>query len=101
MRTVKCINVEILNGNSIAPPLELGKKYPVEGAHTCGCGETHLDVGLVTNMNLPDTDIPDPDRYVVNYVTCHKCREKLPGSETDQPYPTWWAHSSRFEDAAD
>lgn len=106
MEKLKCINAKPLKGNSIAPPLEEGKLYELSpdidfnlpGVYTCGCGEEHFNVGIYTNMRIKETGVLDTENKHVNYVTCYKCREKLPFSFAEKAtYPIWWAHSSRFE----
>lgn len=73
---LKCVNVKPLTGNSIAPMLEMDKVYKVDKTFVCKCGELHLDVGLISELNS---------------VTCFKCRQDLPGGDVHH-----WAHSSRF-----
>ncbi len=73
---IECINIEPLEGNNIAPPLEL-KEYTIKQLFTCGCGQTHVDVGLQSE---------------VNYVECYKCRQTLPNSKE-----VHWCNSIRFK----
>lgn len=73
---LEAANVQPMPGNEIAPPLILGDAYPFQKEHICGCGEKHFDVGLLSK---------------VNFVTCYKCEEKLPGGDKIH-----WCHASRF-----
>jgi hypothetical protein len=95
-KLVMCTNITPFTGNTIAPPLEKERSYEIRNEYTCKCGELHYDVGLHTNNHLI------PGQYVVNFVTCYKCREELPFSNvhtlpTDLQNPVWWCHSSRFK----
>jgi hypothetical protein len=83
MRKLICKNVDVLPGNDIAPPLTIDQVYPEKGVHLCACGEHHIDVGLLSE---------------IKFVTCHKCREKLPDVSTEEGKVTHWCHSSRFEE---
>jgi len=81
--TVKCINVLPLpskderHEQKIAPPLELGKEYPVKAIIHDSKGNPHLDVGLAS---------------MYNYITSYETGEDLPGGENIH-----WCHPSRFE----
>ncbi len=44
--SVICVNIDLLEGNTIAPPLVLPSKYIVKNRHVCECGQEHIDVGL-------------------------------------------------------
>jgi hypothetical protein len=57
------------------PNLRNGEEKIVKATHVCGCGELHLDVGLLSELN---------------YVSCFKCAEVLPGE-------AHWCHSGRFK----
>lgn len=74
---VKCINIDILKGNEIAPKLELGKEYTIETLVLDSKGNQHLDVGLVSDLN---------------WVTSYETGEKLPKGDLIH-----WCHPSRFE----
>lgn len=78
---VKVIKTDVLPGNKIAPPFKLSEHYTIKSTHVCKCGELHIDVGLVSE---------------INFVTCHKCREQLPNGQPEGS-ANHWAHSSRFE----
>lgn len=75
-QTVLCQKVAPLPGNSIAPPLELNKEYPVLGITLDSKGNQHIDVGLVS-------------RY--NFITSFETREELPNGDAIH-----WCHPSRF-----
>lgn len=79
MQKLKCINVKPLQGNDVAPPLELGKEYELKAIHTDRLNYPHYDVGLVS-------------RY--NYVTSFETADTLPNSGIGG---THWCHPSRFE----
>lgn len=72
---IKCVNQNLLEGNSNGPDVKLGDIYPLKSIHTCSCGKQHYDVGLPLTLN---------------YVTCYDCKEELPDT-------THWCHPSRFE----
>jgi hypothetical protein len=76
---IQCTNIALLGENTIAPPLKLGRNYPLNDQYTCKCGEVHLDVGLSS------------EEAKIGRVTCYKCKEVLPNSDK-----TYWCHSSRF-----
>lgn len=74
---VKALNNNPLQGNDVAPPLKVGEGYIVKEVFTCGCGQDHLDVGLVSEYN---------------WINCYKCGKSLPrGTEIH------WCHPTRFE----
>lgn len=66
-----------LTGNSVAPPLEIGREYKTKGIYICGCGKYHINVGLVSKYS---------------YVSCHYCKEELPAGDKIH-----WCHPSRFD----
>lgn len=70
------VNDQVFEGNEIGPDIKNGQGYSAGDVFTCGCGEQHVNIGLESKLN---------------YVTCHKCREKLPDGDTIH-----WCHSSRF-----
>lgn len=72
-----CINIEPLEGNTIAPPLELNKEYNVIKSYDCKCGQTHYDVGLKSKHN---------------WISCYKCKKEIPQGDIIH-----WCHPSRFE----
>jgi hypothetical protein len=74
---VRVVFAGILPGNSIGPNVTNGEIGIVKESYICKCGEEHLDIGL---------------RSKLTSVTCYKCREDLPGSDS-----VHWCHSSRFE----
>lgn len=74
---LRVINVAPFGERKIAPPLTLGSIVNLHKTYICGCGENHLDVGLISEYN---------------FITCHKCYEELPDGENIH-----WAHASRFE----
>lgn len=73
----RCINIEPLTGNTIAPPLVLGEEYSINTIANDSEGNEHWDVGLVSQYN---------------YITSHETGEELP--EGDKIH---WCHPSRFE----
>lgn len=75
-----CINIKPLEGNEIAPPLELGKDYSIVKTYECKCGQIHYDVGLTSKYN---------------WVSCYKCKKEIPGGDIIH-----WCHPSRFEGKA-
>lgn len=77
---LKVVNIEPLSGNTIRPPLDVSKLYPILAIVKCGCGKQHLDVGLISEYN---------------YISCHNCGEQLPTFSNERdPH---WCHPSRFE----
>jgi len=74
---IKCVNISILKGNDVAPPLELSMVYNINGIALDKDGNQHLDVGLVSKYS---------------YVTSHETSEKLPDGDKIH-----WCHPSRFE----
>lgn len=75
---VEVINDAYMPGNDEGPVIKNGQKYPVKNTCKCGCGELHVDIGLISHLN---------------YVTCYKCKEDLPNSKFGGIH---WTHSSRF-----
>lgn len=73
---VKCENIDPLPGNDVAPPLELGKEYPVIQIVRDSKGNEHYDVGLVS-------------RY--KFITSYETKEELPKGDEIH-----WCHPSRF-----
>lgn len=73
---VTCIDKKPFPNNTIAPAVVEGEIYTIKRKHICKCGESHLDVGLESEVET---------------VTCYKCREVLPDSSLIH-----WAHISRF-----
>lgn len=74
---VRCINTKPLLGNSVAPPLELGKTYVVLQVITDKNSNPHLDVGLKSKYN---------------FITSYETKEELPKGDIIH-----WCHPSRFE----
>lgn len=73
-----CMNVEPLNGNSVAPPLQFGRKdYPLKNIILDGAGNEHFDVGLISEYN-----------YVCSIET---------GEELKDGDKIHWCHPSRFK----
>jgi len=72
-----CTNIEPLVGNDVAPPLELGKHYPVLNIIQDRKGNDHYDVGLVSKFN-----------YITSFET---------GEELKDGHKIHWCHPSRFE----
>jgi hypothetical protein len=77
-KILMAINVKPLEGNEIAPPLNLGYRYEPVQTHVCDCGQEHIDVGLESK---------------VNFIRCHSCKKHLP--EGDKVH---WCHPTRFVD---
>jgi hypothetical protein len=71
------INNKPLEGNSVAPELELDKEYTVKSIVLDSQGNQHLDVGL------PSTH---------NYIRSWETKEELPNGDTIH-----WCHPSRFK----
>lgn len=76
---VRCINNKPLQGNDVAPPLEVGKEYDLISTVSDKQNNPHYDVGLVSKFN---------------YVTSRDTGEKLPNSSFGGIH---WCHPSRFE----
>lgn len=74
---VTAINDKPLPGNSVAPPLELGKTYVIAKVIHDKKGNPHLDVGLKSKYN---------------FITSYETKEELPDGEKIH-----WCHPSRFE----
>jgi len=74
--SVEVVFDDYFKGNEYKPDLKLGETKKILGTHTCKCGELHLNVGLLSD---------------INYVSCYKCGEHLPNGNFIH-----WAHSSRF-----
>lgn len=74
---VRVINDQLLPGNDKKPDIKGGDIEIISQLHVCHCGELHVDIGLSSKLN---------------YITCYKCQEELPGGHTHH-----WCHSSRFE----
>lgn len=75
---VRIIKIEPLGDNTVAPPLELNKEYPVKGVILDSGGNQHLDLGLVSEYNYirsfeTNEELPDGDR--IHYV--HPSRVEL------------------------
>lgn len=79
--TLKCINVNPLEGNDVAPPLTLESEYHPVHVHQCPepCNQVHFDVGLISKHN---------------FVRCHNCQKVLPNSQIGGQH---WCHPTRFE----
>lgn len=75
--TLMCTNNEPLEGNKIAPPLEINKEYVVKNVVKDKGGNPHFDVGIASN---------------VAYVTSYETKEELPDGDK-----VHWCHPSRFE----
>ena len=69
--------IDPLPGNTIAPPLKMNESYEVKETHICGCGNQHIDVGLVST---------------VTYVSCYECKQELPDGDKKH-----WCHPVRFK----
>jgi len=69
-----CKDIQPLKGNDVAPPLKLDEEYQVLNIFKCGCGKSHIDVGLKSEYN---------------FVRCYDCEENLPPE-------IHWCHPSRF-----
>lgn len=74
---LKCINVEPLAGNDVAPPLELGVEYTLKSIVYDAEGNPHYDVGLKSEFN-----------YIRSWET---------DEELDRGDKIHWCHPSRFE----
>lgn len=76
-KTLIAINNEPLVGNTIAPPLELGKEYIVREVILDSGGNPHYDVGIKSKYN---------------FITSYETKEELPKGEKIH-----WCHPSRFK----
>jgi hypothetical protein len=76
-QNVKCLHVEPLLGNDIAPPLKSGEIYRVKKIVLDKQGNQHLDVGLVSKYK---------------YISSFDTGEHLPDGDKIH-----WCHPSRFE----
>lgn len=74
---VRCTNINPLEGNEIAPPLELGKEYEILNTIQDSAGNPHYDVGLVSKYS---------------YIRSFETKEELPNGDKIH-----WCHPSRFE----
>lgn len=74
---VTCINTLKLEGNDVAPHLELRKIYCVMGICYDAKGNQHIDVGLKSELN---------------FVRSWETKEKLPNGDSIH-----WCHPSRFK----
>lgn len=74
---LKCVSSAPLEGNGVAPPVNVGHDYTLQEIHTCSCGQEHYHIGLESNYN---------------YVTCYNCKRELPNGDKKH-----WCHPSRFE----
>lgn len=74
---VKCISINPLEGNTIAPPLELDKEYEILNVAIDTQGNKHLHVGLLSNYN---------------YIRSWETGEELPNGDK-----VHWCHPSRFK----
>lgn len=74
---VTAINNKPLSGNSVAPPLEVGKNYVILNVIKDKKGNPHFDVGLESKYN---------------YITSFETKEELPDGDKIH-----WCHPSRFE----
>lgn len=74
---LKVINDGILPGCEIGPKLKNGEDHIAQQVYYCKCGQEHIDIGLLSNLN---------------YVSCYKCEEHLP-----QGHSIHWCNSIRFE----
>ncbi len=78
---LRCINNAPFSGNKVAPPLEVGKVYPLVKIyiedHSKGPFK-HYDVGLESNYN---------------YITSQDTGAELPNGDVIH-----WCHPSRFEE---
>lgn len=63
---VKIINIDILPGNDVAPPLELNKIYPLVSIIEDRKGNQHLNLGIESKYN---------------YITSYETQEKLPDGD--------------------
>lgn len=78
---LQCVNIEPFEGRTVAPPLELGKEYPVKGIILDKQGNQHLDVGLAS---------------MYNYIRSIETGEELFNGDKIH-----WCHPSRFIKAKD
>lgn len=74
---VTAVNIKPLPGNTIAPPLAQGLKYPIRDIVLDKDGNQHIDVGLYSEFN---------------FITSYETKEELPNGDK-----THWCHPSRFE----
>jgi hypothetical protein len=73
---VEVLENKALSSSGIKPELNIGDKHKVKETCTCKCGQTHLDIGLVSKYN---------------YISCYKCGEELPRGSSIH-----WCNSIRF-----
>jgi hypothetical protein len=78
-----CINNKPFEGNDVAPPLEVGKDYPILNVIEDKKGNKHYDVGLKSKHN---------------YITSFETGETLPNSKIGGVH---WCHPSRFQHPAE
>lgn len=71
-----CINNTPLEGNEVAPPLELGQEYKLQDVFPCSCGQEHWNVGLKSKYNC---------------ISCYRCKKPIPKGDLIH-----WCHPSRF-----
>lgn len=74
---VVCINIDILPGNEVKPPLELNKEYSIREIILDKRGNQHLDIGLLSEYN---------------YIRSFETKEEL-----DRGALIHWCHPSRFK----
>jgi len=71
-----CKHTAPLEGNTIAPPLEMGKSYKLLQIAYDSDGNPHYDVGIEST---------------VSFVRSYETKEELPNGDE-----IWWCHPSRF-----
>ncbi len=76
-QTAKCVNVEPLPGNNVAPPLKEGEMYTILKIFVDHEGNQHLDVGLKSEYN---------------YIDSYETEVNLPHGNKIH-----WCHPTRFE----
>ena len=76
-QVVVALNNKPLEGNKVAPPLELEKEYTVKNIILDKAGNQHLDVGLWSDYN---------------WITSWETKEEL--RDGDKIH---WCHPSRFK----
>ena len=74
---VRILDIAPLEGNTVAPPVELHKEYPVKDIILDSAGNQHLDLGLESKYS---------------FIRSHETKEDLPNG--DQIH---YVHPSRVE----
>lgn len=75
---LNCIETTPLPGNDVGPDLTQEITYEAKEVYKCECGQKHIDVGLVSN---------------INWIKCYACTKELPRSSHGEVH---WSHPRRF-----